>query len=99
MKIRSSLAAAVLLALAVSLAACKGEPTQGTGRGTVAGVDAARQEITLDHGPIPGMMSAMTMTFAVSDAKLLEGVAPGAKVEFDLERRGETYVVTGLRAR
>lgn len=98
MKIRTAFAA-VGLAIALSLAACRSEPTSGTGQGTVAGVDAAKQEITLDHGEIPGMMGAMTMTFAVSDPKLLEGVAPGAKVEFDLAYENGAYLVTGIRAR
>jgi Cu/Ag efflux protein CusF len=99
MKIRTSFAAALVVALALSLAGCKGQQTKGTGKGTVAGVDAAKQEVTLNHGEIPGMMGAMTMTFAVSDPKLLEGVAPGAKVEFDLEHRDGAYVVTGIRPR
>jgi Cu/Ag efflux protein CusF len=46
------------------------------------------------------MMGAMTMTFSVRDPKLLEGVAPGAKVEFDVvhEADGE-YVVEAIRER
>lgn len=90
---------ALALALALSLAACDRRPTQGTGQGTVAGVDVAKREITLDHGEIPGMMSAMTMTFAVSDPKLLEGVAPGARVEFDVSYEHGAYVVKAIRAR
>ena len=89
----------VALVLAVSLAACKAHPTHGTGQGTVAAVDLARSEITLDHGDIPGIMDAMTMTFAVPDAKILEGVAPGAKVEFDVEVVKGEHRVTAIRAR
>ena len=90
---------ALVVVLASSLAACKGDRTHGTGKGTVAGVDLANSEITLDHGDIPGIMDAMTMTFAVPDKKILEGVAPGAKVEFDIEVVNGEYRVTGIRAR
>lgn len=90
----------LVLALSVSLAACGGgTPTHGTGKGTVAAVDAAKGEITLDHGDIPGIMGAMTMTFAVSDKKILDGVAPGAKVEFDVDATGAEPRVTAIRAR
>ena len=98
MKIRSHLVP-FACAIALALAACKGQPTHGTGQGTVAAVDLAKHEITLDHGAIPGLMSAMTMTFAVADPKLLDGVAPGAKVEFDVEVRDGAHVVTGVRPR
>jgi Cu/Ag efflux protein CusF len=98
MKLRS-LFVPIALALVLSLAACKSQTTSGTGQGTVAGVNVAKQEITLDHGEIPGMMGAMTMTFAVSDPKALEGVAPGAKVEFDLAYENDTYVVKAIRPR
>jgi Cu/Ag efflux protein CusF len=99
MKTRS-LRSALVVAIALSLAACKAEHiATGTGQGTVAAVDAAKHEITLDHGEIPGQMAAMTMTFSVSDPKLLAGVAPGAKVEFDVEVRDGAHVVTGIRPR
>jgi Cu/Ag efflux protein CusF len=88
------------LGLALGLAAC-GEPapTKGTGKGTVVGTDAAKREITLDHGAIGELMGAMTMTFTVADPKLLDGFAPGAKVEFDVEQKGDDYVVTAIRPR
>lgn len=89
----------LVIVLATSLAACKGNATQGTGQGTVAGIDVAKSEITLDHGEIPGIMSAMTMTFSVPDKRLLEGVAPGAKVEFDIEVVNDEYRVTAIRPR
>jgi Cu/Ag efflux protein CusF len=94
-----SFALALLLALAVGCGGGDAPAERGTGKGTVAGVDAAKGEITLDHGPIPGLMGAMTMTFSVRDPKLLDGVAPGAKVEFDVVHEGGGYVVTGIRPR
>ena len=95
MRIRS-----LVLALALVFAACGNDaPTKGTGKGTVAGVDVARREITLDHGPIGELMGAMTMTFSVRDPKILEGVAPGAKVEFDVTHEKDAYVVEAIRRR
>ena len=87
----------VVLVLVVSIAACKANPTRGTGTGTVAAVDVGNSEITLDHGDIPGIMGAMTMTYAVPDKKVLEGVAPGAKVEFDLKVVNGEQRVTAIR--
>ena len=49
--------------------------------GEVMKVDRAAGEITLKHGPLPSIaMGAMTMAFAVSDAKMLEVVKVGDKV-------------------
>ena len=44
-------------------------------------------------------MDAMTMTFSVPDKKILEGVEPGAKVEFDVEVVKGEHRVTAIRAR
>lgn len=89
--------AGLAIAVSLALAACGGAPTQGKGQGTVVGVDAAKQEITLDHGEIPGVMGAMTMTFAVSDPKLLDGLAPGAQVEFEVVQKADRYTVEAIR--
>ena len=90
-----------VVAVVLALAACHGESVRarGTGHGTVAGIDGTKHEVTLDHGPVPGVMSAMVMTYSVSDPKVLDGVTPGEKVEFDVEARGKEYVVTGIRPR
>jgi Cu/Ag efflux protein CusF len=97
--IRTPLAAFVV-AVSLALAACgDGDVTKGTGQGTIVAIDAAKNEITLDHGEIPGLMGAMTMTFAVSDPKLLEGLAQGRAVEFDLENQDGRYVVLAVRAK
>jgi Cu/Ag efflux protein CusF len=92
-------AAVVVVALVLASAGCGGgaEVQKGSGEGTVVAVDAARGEIALDHGEIPGVMGAMTMSFSVSDPKLLEGVAPGQSVSFDVEHAGGKYLVTGIR--
>jgi Cu/Ag efflux protein CusF len=96
---RFSLALVASLWLASgALAACGGAGAeQGTGQGKVVSVDAAAGEVTLDHGEIPGLMGAMTMSFAVSDPKLLEGLAPGQTVDFTVEHTAGKYTVTAIR--
>lgn len=91
----------LLLALALLVAACGGrsDVQKGTAQGTVVAVDTAANEVTLDHGEISGIMSAMTMSFPVADPKLLAGLAPGTQVEFDLEYAGGKYLVRDIRRR
>jgi Cu/Ag efflux protein CusF len=90
--------AAVCTALA--LVACGGKDEAGAaGRaeGVVESVDAAAKQVTIDHGEIPGMMSAMTMTFDVADPALLEGIEAGSRVDFRVKYENGSYVVTELR--
>lgn len=59
-----------------------------TGVGTVNRVDWKSGTINLTHGPIKGLgWPGMTMTFAVSDNSLLDGISPGEKVEFEVAKR------------
>jgi Cu/Ag efflux protein CusF len=94
-----SFALACVVVLGIALGACKAQPTSGTGQATIVAIDPVKNEITLDHGEIPDLMGAMTMTFAVSDPKLLEGLAQGRAIEFDVTYENGTYVVNGIRAR
>jgi Cu/Ag efflux protein CusF len=66
--------------------------------GTVVAVDAARGRITLDYRPLPRMfLDGGTRIFEVSDARILDGLSPGDRVRFDVERDGRRYVVTRLQ--
>src|SRR5204862_3317233 len=47
-------------------------------------VDASRKSFVVSHDAVPNVMPAMTMAFDVGDAKQLDGLAPGAIVEFTL---------------
>jgi Cu(I)/Ag(I) efflux system protein CusF len=68
------------------------------GAGTVKSVDAAKGTVTLDHGPVSTMnWPAMTMTFKAKDKKLLEGLKPGKKVEFDFVQQGKDHVITAVK--
>ena len=53
-------------------------------RGQVLAVDRTRQEITIKHGDVQGLMPGMTMPFKVSDSKLLDGLEVGDLVKATL---------------
>jgi protein SCO1/2 len=67
------------LCLAVLGASCARKPDQReyTLQGQVLSVTPNRQQATISHEEIKGLMSAMTMPYAVHDPKQLEGIAPG----------------------
>jgi len=52
--------------------------------GLVRGVNAASKTIRIAHDPIPSYMPAMTMPFPVKDPALLNHLAPGNEVQFEL---------------
>jgi protein SCO1/2 len=91
-----SLASRVLLLVSVALA-CREQADGGPGRysatGTVEEVDAERAQVLIDHGDVEGLMPAMTMNFAVPDADLLERLAPGQVIDFQIEFTGHSYEV------
>jgi Cu(I)/Ag(I) efflux system protein CusF len=71
----------------------------GSGSGKITALDNAGGNITIDHGPIPAVgWSAMTMGFK-ADPKILEGVAVGDQVDFDLSLRGNNGTVTAITKR
>jgi Cu(I)/Ag(I) efflux system periplasmic protein CusF len=60
-------------------------------------IDRAQGKITLRHGEIKNLeMPPMTMVFRVADAKLLDGLAEGAKVRFDAEKINGQYTVVRI---
>lgn len=60
-------------------------PQSAEGEGVVTALDAHAATITLDHGPIASLgWPAMTMTFPLHSASLLDGVRVGARVHFVL---------------
>lgn len=65
-------------------------------RGIVRSLDGAEGQIRIQHEDIPGFMPAMTMSFDVVPVELLEGVEPGMRVHFRLERRATTLRLTAL---
>ena len=74
------------------------EAATNMSQGEVRKVDAAAQKITLRHGPIASIgMPPMTMVFEVEKPELLEGVSAGEKVKFQVQQRGNRYIVTELQ--
>ena len=69
----------VLLAEALLLAslAC-GRSNVYEGHGEVREVDRAQRQVVVAHDEIPGLMSAMTMSFDVPDAELLAQLGPAS---------------------
>lgn len=61
--------------------------------GQVISIDTTNNTITIAHGDIPGLMSAMSMGYSVKDSTLLEGIQPQDSVQFELtEDQGELWV-------
>jgi protein SCO1/2 len=60
-------------------------PRQYTLSGQVLAVHPERQQITIRHEDVPGLMPGMTMTFSVAANELLAGRAPGELVTARLE--------------
>ena len=78
---------ASVAALVAALSACGGaQPKTAASRGVVDAVDASARMITLDHEDIPGVMMAMTMTFAVAPEVSLDDIEPGVKVDFSVRQ-------------
>ena len=53
--------------------------------------------MTLDHGDIPGFMKAMSMAYDLAPGVELEGIDPGATVDFRVKKDGGAYIVTEIR--
>jgi protein SCO1/2 len=78
--------AVFLLAAAVSLAACspKSNERTYTVHGQVVAVTPDRQEATVKHGEIVGLMPAMTMPYKFKERADLNGVRPGDVIDATL---------------
>lgn len=65
--------------------------------GVVNAIKSNEQKLNITHGPIAGLMSGMTMDFAVMDPLLLNDVKPGNKIRFTLTKDGRgNLIVTDL---
>jgi len=83
----------VLLAL---LLACSGGNEVYEVEGTVEDVRASDAQLLVAHEDIPGLMPAMTMSFDVADAAILEGVERGDRIRFRLEYTGKRYRILAI---
>ena len=91
-------AASLGLVLLLGLTACGGGSSDGhPGHGVVMSLDVEARSVTLDHEDIPGFMKGMTMTFNVAPDADLEGIDPGAEVDFRVKEDGGVYTLTEIR--
>ena len=68
------------------------------GTGTVRKSDPAGGTVTIAHDPIKSMeWPAMTMSFTAKEKKMLEGIKPGAKVEFEFVQQESKYTITSIK--
>jgi len=77
--LRTALAVFILLLVATSVSA-----EQYTVKGMVVSVNRSANTFTASIDTIPGYMQAMTMPFEVRQTRDLDGLVPGAMVEFAL---------------
>jgi len=76
----------------------KSMPMTGSGTGVIKTIDVKSGKITIAHGPIASLKwPAMTMTFSVNPASLLNGLKVGQKVAFDVSMKGSDSTITALR--
>ena len=54
--------------------------------GVVNAVKNKENKLNITHGPVVGLMSGMTMDFAVVDPSMLDLVKAGSKIRFTLSR-------------
>jgi Cu(I)/Ag(I) efflux system protein CusF len=65
--------------------------------GVVQQVKAEEGKVKISHEPIAALgWPAMTMYFRVKDKAVLEGIAAGDKVRFDLEKGATGLVITRM---
>lgn len=69
--------------------------------GTVDEVDPKGASVSIEHGPVASLKwPAMTMEFQLANPALLQGLKPGAAVEFEfVERQPGEWVITRLEVK
>ena len=83
---------ALLVLAACALLACGGAERYPA-RGVVEDVNREYGQVLIDHEDIEGLMPAMTMSFDVADAALLERLERGQAIDFVVEFDGRSYRV------
>jgi protein SCO1/2 len=86
----------LLVPLVLSLALACGRSNVHRVHGVVREVDAENKQAVIEHEDIPGLMSAMTMSFDVPDPAVLAKLVPGQKVLFELEATNASFRVVGV---
>jgi len=89
------LSTALLFNLCLAIAPLHAQ-THFEAEGKVVVVDEAKGMVTLNHGPIQGLMPAMQMAFPAQQVELLRGVQVGDTVRFSLQARGPEWVIVAI---
>lgn len=58
--------------------------------------DKSLASVELNHGEIVGLMPAMRMEFYVKSVSLLDGIKVGDTVDFTIEEKGSTEIVSEI---
>ncbi len=82
--------------MAESAASAPAGPVSGVG--TVTAIDAAGGTVTINHESIAAISwPSMNMQFTAEDPAILQGVAVGDRVNFELKSATETSTITMVR--
>lgn len=69
-----------------------------TSTGVVTAIDAAAGTVSLDHEPIAAInWPAMSMQFTAENPAILQGIAVGDRVSFELKSATETTTITSIQ--
>ena len=97
MKRLAALGIALIVSLAAGLPAHAQSPQAHRASGVVKAVNAGKGTVSIAHGPVASLKwPPMTMSFN-AEAKLLQDLQPGAKVEFEFFQQGSRYVITSIK--
>ena len=95
---RAGFALVGTLAFAALVLACgPPRPHVHEGRGFVREVLPEERQVVIEHEDIPGLMTAMTMSFDVPDPAVLAGLEAGQQIVFEVEFTDNSYRVVGAR--
>ena len=64
--------------------------------GRVVSVNAASRQIVVEHGDIPGFMSAMTMGYSVKDPNLLAPLSADDQIKADVVVNGDDVYLENI---
>lgn len=71
------------------------QATRDTGQGEVTKLDRDPPRLTIRHGELRALdMPAMTMAYRLQSPSLAEGIKPGDRVRFQVEKINGQYVLT-----
>jgi len=71
--------------------ACPGERDRWDAHGIVYDVQVELGQVLIEHDEVPGLMSAMTMSFDVPDPRVLAKLSKGQVIDFVIDTRDRGY--------